>query len=80
MPPGIALADFYYILPELVLTGGSLLVLIADVRCRAEGGWLAWITHIGATLASLIPLRNEVAHGLIAISSRWLKVASAPPP
>ena len=31
MPPGISLSDFYYILPELVLTGGALLVLIADV-------------------------------------------------
>ena len=31
MPPGISLSDFYYILPELVLTAGALLVLIADV-------------------------------------------------
>jgi len=73
MPPGIALGDFYYILPELVLTGGSLLVLIADVLLpRRSGGWLAWITLIviGATLASLIPFahtRVEVAHGLIAV-------------
>ena len=28
---GISLSDFYYILPELVLTAGALLVLIADV-------------------------------------------------
>ena len=34
MPQGISLIDFYYILPELVLTVGALLVLIADVRCR----------------------------------------------
>ena len=32
MPPGVSLSDFYYILPELVLTGGALLVLIADVQ------------------------------------------------
>ena len=31
MPPGISASDFYYILPELVLTAGALLVLIADV-------------------------------------------------
>ena len=31
MPPGISSSDFYYILPELVLTAGALLVLIADV-------------------------------------------------
>src|SRR5206468_4724976 len=31
MPAGIALSDFYYILPEIVLTVGALLVLVADV-------------------------------------------------
>ncbi len=31
MPPGISLRDFYYILPEMVLTAGALLVLVADV-------------------------------------------------
>ena len=31
MPPGLSTRDFYYILPELVLTGGALLVLVADV-------------------------------------------------
>ncbi|PYR31028.1 MAG: NADH-quinone oxidoreductase subunit N [Acidobacteria bacterium] len=65
--------DFYNILPELVLTAGSLVVLIADVLLpRRSGGWLAWITLIviGATLASLVPFREtrvEVANGLIAV-------------
>ena len=36
MPPGISLADFYYILPELVITGGALIVLIADVLLPRE--------------------------------------------
>ena len=73
MPPGITLGDFYNILPELVLTAGSLVVLIADVLLpRRSGGWLAWITLIviGATLASLVPFREtrvEVANGLIAV-------------
>jgi hypothetical protein len=31
MPEGIALSDFYYILPEMVLTVGALVVLIVDV-------------------------------------------------
>ena len=31
MPPGISLSDFYYILPEIVITVGALLVLIVDV-------------------------------------------------
>jgi hypothetical protein len=45
MPAGLATSDFYYILPELVLTGGALLVLIADVLLpRERRAALAWIT------------------------------------
>jgi NADH-quinone oxidoreductase subunit N len=73
MPQGINASDFYYILPELVLTGGALLVLIADVLLpKANRGALAWVTllAIGATLAALVPFRHthvEVAHGLLAV-------------
>ena len=73
MPPGIALSDFYYILPELVLTAGSLLVLVADVLLpRRSGTALAWITLLvlGATTAALVPFVDthvEVARGLIAV-------------
>ena len=31
LPAGLSTNDFYYILPEIVLTGGALIVLIADV-------------------------------------------------
>ncbi|MBI3493819.1 MAG: NADH-quinone oxidoreductase subunit N [Acidobacteria bacterium] len=73
MPPGVSTSDFYYILPELVITGGALLVLIADVLLpRKSGTALAWVTLlvIGATLASLVPFAHthvEVAHGLLAV-------------
>jgi NADH-quinone oxidoreductase subunit N len=73
MPPGISTSDFYYILPELVLTAGALLVLIADVALpKAQRGALAWVTllALGATAVSLAPFtstRVEVAHGLIAV-------------
>jgi NADH-quinone oxidoreductase subunit N len=73
MPPGISTTDFYYILPELVLTAGALLVLIADVALpKSARGALAWVSllAIGATLAALVPFahtRVEVAHGLIAV-------------
>ena len=73
MPPGLSTSDFYYILPELVLTAGSLLVLIADVLLpRAQRSALSWVTLLvlGATMASLVPFANtqvEVAHGLIAV-------------
>jgi NADH-quinone oxidoreductase subunit N len=83
MPAGVSASDFYYILPELVLTGGALLVLIADVLLArmpismkphryAHGPALAWITLavIGATLVSTTPFRGthlEVGHGLLAV-------------
>ncbi|HVH29058.1 MAG TPA: NADH-quinone oxidoreductase subunit N [Vicinamibacterales bacterium] len=73
MPPGLALSDFYYILPEIVITAGALLVLIADVALpRSSRDVLAWLTLavIVATLASLAPFANtrvEVANGLIAV-------------
>ena len=72
MPTGIALSDFYYILPELVLTAGALAVLVADVLLPRRHMALAWITLLvlGATAAALTPFVNthvEVAHGLIAV-------------
>ena len=73
MPPGVSLSDFYYILPELVLTGGALLVLIADVLLpKQRRAALAWVTllALGATAAALVPFAHthvEVAHGLLAV-------------
>jgi NADH-quinone oxidoreductase subunit N len=72
MPAGLSTSDFYYILPELVLTGGALIVLIADVLLPRGSRVLAWVTLlvIGATLASLAPFtgtRVEVANGLLAV-------------
>jgi NADH-quinone oxidoreductase subunit N len=73
MPPGISLSDFYYILPEIVITIGALLVLIVDVSLpRSSRSMLAWVTMgvIIATLVSLLPFidtRVEVANGLLAV-------------
>src|SRR6266850_2732559 len=76
MPPGISASDFYYILPELVITAGALLVLIADVAIPRENrGVLAWITLlvIGVTFVSFFwpiafqRVHVEVAHGLLAV-------------
>jgi NADH-quinone oxidoreductase subunit N len=72
MPPGLSASDFYYILPELVLTAGALIVLIADVLLPRGSRALSVVTlaAIGATLASLVPFVNthvEVAHGLLAV-------------
>jgi NADH-quinone oxidoreductase subunit N len=72
MPPGISTSDFYYILPELVLTAGALVVLVADVLLPRGSKALPWVTLavLGATLVSLAPfadVRVEVARGLIAV-------------
>ena len=72
MPPGISSSDFYYILPELVLTAGALIVLVADVLLPRGNRALEAVTllAIGATLASLLPFgatHVEVAHGLLAV-------------
>src|SRR5437764_10283855 len=73
MPQVVLTSDFYYFRPELVLTAGALLVLIADVALpRANRGALSWVTlaAVGATLASLLPFTSthvEVAHGLLAV-------------
>src|SRR5262245_11852380 len=74
MPPGLSISDFYYILPELVLTGGSLLLLIIDVLLpkRGSGGVLAWVTVLvlGATAIALLPFISKhtvVAGGLLAV-------------
>jgi NADH-quinone oxidoreductase subunit N len=72
MPPGVSSSDFYYILPELVLTGGALVVLVADVLLPRGSRILPAVTLavIGATLVSLVPFGDahvEVAHGLIAV-------------
>src|SRR5688572_15655068 len=77
MPPGISPSDFYYILPEIVITVGAVLVLIVDVALSKPGERtprtvLAWVTMavIAATTVSLTPFidtRVEVANGLMAV-------------
>jgi NADH-quinone oxidoreductase subunit N len=72
LPPGISGSDFYYILPELVLTAGALMLLVADVVLPRGSRLLAWvaIAVLAATAVSLLPFRTtqvEVAQGLIAV-------------
>ena len=75
MPVGMSLSDFYYILPELVLTAGALLVLVTDVLLPPRSGRaLAWVSVgvLGATLASLTPfvgVETVVSNGLLAVDS-----------
>jgi NADH-quinone oxidoreductase subunit N len=72
MPPGLSVSDFYYILPEIVLTIAALVVLVADVLLPKGSRALPLVTLAGiaATLVSMVPLANaqvEVSNGLIAV-------------
>jgi NADH-quinone oxidoreductase subunit N len=72
MPAGLSLSDFYFILPELVITAGALAVLVADVMLPRGSRALVALTVfvLAATLASLTPFINtnvEIAQGLIAV-------------
>lgn len=73
MPAGFSSADFYYLLPELLLTAGALAVLLLEIALpRALRGWLAWITVgvLAGALAALLPSAGEnltIAKGLLAV-------------
>ncbi len=72
MPEGLSSRDFYYILPEMVLTVGALVVLVADVLARRSPKLMAVITlgALVATGASLWIVGNvhmQVARGLLAV-------------
>jgi NADH-quinone oxidoreductase subunit N len=75
VPPGINLGDFYYLLPEIVLTTGALLLLLADlIVARDKQSLLAWVTLgvLAATGIALLPVADanlQVSRGLIAVDS-----------
>ncbi len=73
MPVGINLSDFYYLLPEIVLTTGALLLLMADLLVpRDRQSILAGVTLavLAATAAALYPVADahlQVSRGLLAV-------------
>ena len=72
MPPGFSAADFYYIWPELLLTGGALLVLLLSVVTPRRDDLLLGISlaTVAATLygvASFAGLDVTASRGLLAI-------------
>jgi NADH-quinone oxidoreductase subunit N len=75
MPPGFSANDFYYLLPELVLTAGSLLLLALDALLgRQSRHVLAWtaVGTLAATAIALLPFAGAnvtVARGLIAVDT-----------
>ena len=72
MPAGFSGADFYYILPEIVLTVGALLVLVVDlvVRDRDDLTSATTLLTLGVTAAVLLSVSGEnilVSRGLLSI-------------
>jgi len=76
MPAGImgfTPADLWHLLPEIILTGVCLVVLLADAFLpRAKHGLIAWLSVAGlaATAVAIVPLAGEhatAAGGLVAI-------------
>jgi NADH-quinone oxidoreductase subunit N len=75
MPPGLSLSDFYYILPEIILTLGSMLVLMADIVVpRERRGILTGlsIAMLAATAVAIVAIGNPhvtVSGGLLSIDA-----------
>jgi NADH-quinone oxidoreductase subunit N len=75
MPAGFSARDFYYLLPELVLTAGALLLLIVDVFTpRERQSRLIWVglAVVAATAAALAPtvgVNVNVARNLVAVDT-----------
>jgi len=73
MPPGLPASDFYYLLPEIVLTAGALLVLVLDVTLpRRLDRSLSWVTVAVLAGSAVALLAAEgatvtVARGLVAV-------------
>ncbi|MEE3203046.1 MAG: hypothetical protein VX262_07110, partial [Acidobacteriota bacterium] len=69
---GFTPSDFYYILPELLLTGGALLVLLINVIVPQREGMLfglslATVIISGVTLLSFTGVDVTASRGLLAI-------------
>ena len=72
MPAGFSAADFYYLLPEILLTAGALLVLVVDVLLpRREsavfGVTLGTLAVSGAAVLAFAGLDTTISAGLLAV-------------
>ena len=72
MPAGYTFDDFYYILPEIILTVGALLVLIADMLFKKRDGIVFGVTMAtllltAATVISFDGVNTTASAGLLAI-------------
>ena len=69
---GFSASDFYYLLPELIVTGGALLVLLINIIVPRRGELLfgvalATLILSGLVLASFAGVDTTISRGLLAI-------------
>jgi NADH-quinone oxidoreductase subunit N len=74
LPAGISSSDFYYLLPEIVLTLGSMLVLAADVYVPRNRNALIGVSLgvLGATAVAMLVIGNPhttISNGLLSIDA-----------
>ena len=74
MPAGFSSLDFFYILPELVLTGGAMLLLLLAVLVPRRDGLLLWTALAAVALTLVLVVRFfgldvTASRGLLAIDS-----------
>ena len=74
MPAGFSSADFFYILPEMVLAGGAMLLLLLSVLVPRRDGLLLWAA-LGTVVVTLVlvvrffGLDVTASRGLLAVDS-----------
>jgi NADH-quinone oxidoreductase subunit N len=76
MPAGFSLTDLYYLAPELVLAGATLILLAASaVLPRRHQAWLSWLGVVAVAASALTLVATapaspiSVSKGLIAIDA-----------
>jgi NADH-quinone oxidoreductase subunit N len=73
MPAGFSPSDFTFLLPEFILTGVALIVLLADAFLpKRRQSWIAWlaIAGLGLTALAVVPLAGAHAtagKGVVAV-------------
>ena len=72
MPAGFTAADFYYLLPEILLTAGALLVLVVDLLAPRRdaavlGTALATLAASGVAVLAFAGVDTTISAGLLAV-------------
>ena len=75
MPPGVSAADFYYILPEILLAVGAMVVLLADIYVARERRGVVTglsVAVLGVVAVSVVAIGDPhvtISRGLMSIAA-----------